>query len=78
MQTFDRLVRSTPIKTDAERLSTQATTGYSVASVIALVMMHMASSLSQEILIRNRVLETLLGVTIGMVVTIAAQMVDIG
>lgn len=46
-------------------------------TVIALVMVNMASPLSSDILIRNRVLETLLGVVIGMTVTVAAQMLDI-
>lgn len=46
-------------------------------TVIALVMVNMASPLPYETLIRNRVLETLLGVVIGMTVTVAAQMADI-
>ena len=46
-------------------------------TVIALVMVNMASPLSHETLMSNRLLETLIGVVAGMVVTVAVQMMDI-
>lgn len=46
-------------------------------TVIALLMVNMASPLSTATLIKDRVLETLVGVFVGMVLTIAVQMTDI-
>lgn len=45
-------------------------------TVIALVMVNMASPFPQETFIRNRVFETLIGVIVGMSVTIAVQLKD--
>lgn len=45
-------------------------------TLIALLMVNMASPLPQETLIRNRVFETLIGVIVGMTVTILAQFWD--
>lgn len=46
-------------------------------TIIALTMVNMASPLPQETLIRNRVLETLVGVIVGMAVTVVVQMMDV-
>lgn len=46
-------------------------------TVIALLMVNIASPVAQETLMFNRIMETLVGVIVGMIVTVLAQMKDV-